>query len=123
MNIFTPLAAVLASATFLAVPVTAAERDRPVPSPFPSTDIQTVRQIEEADRVVRSLRPVYVEPNDVNTRWYVEFNDGSAYRFRPCKSDDSVGCFWNADVRGNEFGYSFINLDGHTYRLWRKAGK
>ncbi len=28
--------------------------------------------------------------------------------FRPCREEDSNGCFWNADVQGNGRGTSFV---------------
>ena len=36
----------------------------------------------------------------------------------PCVTEDDPGpCYWDADVRGNGMGRSFVVLDGVTYYL------
>lgn len=33
----------------------------------------------------------------------------------PCAAEDSDNCFWDATVRGNGEGRSFVSLDGVVY--------
>lgn len=35
----------------------------------------------------------------------------------PCEQEDSVNCYWRADLRGNGQGTSFVNVEGHVYPL------
>ena len=48
---------------------------------------------------------------------YVEFNDGSAWRFAPCKFEDSSRCWWDAGHLGVRGGTSFIRYGGKTFYL------
>lgn len=36
---------------------------------------------------------------------------------RPCKYEDSENCVWNAQVRGNGEGHSFVRYLRHTFYL------
>lgn len=38
-------------------------------------------------------------------------------RLRPCPTDDSSNCYWNARVRGNGLGTSYIDVRGVTYSV------
>lgn len=50
------------------------------------------------------------------TRWtYVTLRDGSEWAASPCRQEDSRNCWWNARVRGNGLGTSFLNLNGHYH--------
>lgn len=64
-------------------------------------------QVELADREVFSVRLTYVEPTGPR-RMFVELNNGAAYRLRPCKMEDSNGCYWDASKAGNGRGNSFV---------------
>lgn len=33
----------------------------------------------------------------------------------PCPTEDSVNCYWLAEIHGNGIGRSFINIDGQIY--------
>lgn len=35
----------------------------------------------------------------------------------PCEQEDSMNCYWRADVMGNGQGDSFLNVEGHIYPL------
>lgn len=35
----------------------------------------------------------------------------------PCEVEDSVNCYWRADLRGNGQGTSFVNIEGHVFPL------
>lgn len=35
----------------------------------------------------------------------------------PCENEDSDNCYWNAEMRGNGEGVSFVTIDGNTYYL------
>jgi len=35
----------------------------------------------------------------------------------PCATEDSTNCHWDASVRGNGTGHSFIDLEGTVYYL------
>lgn len=77
-------------------------------------DNGTVR-LEKADRKIQKRELRYVE---LQTSWaYVEFNDGSAWRFAPCEYEDSPRCWWDAGHSGNGIGSSFIRYGGKTFRL------
>lgn len=67
-------------------------------------------QIEPPTHTVNTMRVVYAEPM-ANTM-YVELNDRSVWRLRPCKFEDSRTCFWNAGTRGNTRGRSFVDIRG-----------
>lgn len=58
-----------------------------------------------------------INKRGVPKRLRVGFNDGSLWRFTPCKYEDSRNCFWWAPARGNKRGWSFINLKGTVYYL------
>ena len=81
-------------------------------------------RVEKADRSGGKVL-AYVEPYRVKrykgkrqpTRLYVEFRDGSAWHFTPCKEEDSRNCFWWAPKRGNGKGKSFVDLRGKVIRL------
>ena len=38
-----------------------------------------------------------------------------AVTLRACQTEDSVNCYWLADVFGNGEGRSFVDLNGHFY--------
>ena len=38
-----------------------------------------------------------------------------AVTLRACQTEDSVNCYWRADVFGNGTGESFVDLNGHFY--------
>lgn len=81
-------------------------------------DAKAVR-IEKADRPGGKVL-AYVEPYTTRkgkARLYVEFRDGSAWRFTPCRYEDSNNCFWDAQNRGNGIGNSFVALRGKRYYL------
>lgn len=35
----------------------------------------------------------------------------------PCEQEDSVNCYWRADIMGNGEGESFVNIEGHIFPL------
>lgn len=84
-----------------------------------TADAKAVR-IEQADR--KGGKTIsYVEPFKIRKgeprRLYVEFKDGSAWIFTPCKQEDSRNCFWWASTRGVPGGHSFIDLRGRLIYL------
>lgn len=46
-----------------------------------------------------------------NPRW----QDGETFSLTPCPTEDSVNCYWDASLRGNKIGQSFININGNVY--------
>lgn len=78
-------------------------------------DNGTVR-LEKADRKIQKRELAYVEFRR-DGRAYIEFNDGSAWRFAPCEYEDSPLCFWDARTAGNRVGDSFIRYGGKTFYL------
>ena len=82
-------------------------------------------RVEARDTAKSDKTLSYVEPfrlrgkkgKRVPTRLYVEFRDGSAWVFTPCKNEDSRNCFWWAEGRGNGRGHSFIDLGGRVIYL------
>ena len=49
--------------------------------------------------------------------WFSSAETTTYPRFQipECKTEDSDNCFWNAQVRGNGEGRSFIVLDGRVF--------
>ena len=47
--------------------------------------------------------------------WKVEWSDGVKKFLWPCKFEDSRRCYWQADVRGNQVGRSFIHARKRTW--------
>lgn len=86
-----------------------------------STGIAEARavKVEDRDQPGGKNHFAYMEPfkikNGVPRRLYVEFNNGSAWVFTPCKMEDDSNCFWWASGRGNLVGNSFVNING---RYW-----
>lgn len=35
----------------------------------------------------------------------------------PCEQEDSVNCYWRADIMGNGSGTSFVNVEGNVFPL------
>lgn len=77
-------------------------------------------RLEPADRPGGKVL-AYVEPYRFKAgtprRLFVEFRDGSAWVFTPCRAEDSNNCFWWASKRGNHKGQSFITLRNRTYYI------
>jgi hypothetical protein len=43
------------------------------------------------------------------------YGDATGPRLKPCKSEDSLNCYWDASKQGNGRGMSFIaDQDGHV---------
>lgn len=42
-------------------------------------------------------------------------NSGEPVTLRPCLTEDSSNCYWDADHRGNGLGTSFVDIDGKLY--------
>lgn len=78
------------------------------------------RETVKADKVLTYVEPFKVRKGTPR-RLYVEFRDGSAWVFTPCKQEDSRNCFWWAEGRGNGEGKSFVNLRGRTIYLGEQA--
>lgn len=70
-------------------------------------------QVEPADRDVKRVHVTYVEPIR-GRRLFVELNNGAAYKLRPCRFEDSRGCYWDAATRGNGRGRSFVVVSGRV---------
>lgn len=75
-------------------------------------------QVEPSTRTVERVRVTYVEPV-AHRRVFLELNNGAAYIMRPCRYEDSHGCYWNARTRGNHAGRSFVNVRGDVLFLTR----
>lgn len=57
---------------------------------------------------------IYVE--HVMRKWhYFELADGSEWMVTRCPEEDSDNCYWNARIRGNHRGHSFVNIHGHIH--------
>ena len=78
------------------------------------------RETAKSDKTLTYVEPFKVRKG-VPRRLYVEFRDGSAWVFTPCKMEDSRDCFWWAEGRGNKKGHSFIDLGGRTIYLGERA--
>lgn len=50
-------------------------------------------------------------PLITNPRW----QDAPPIILVPCPTEDSANCYWDASVRGNTLGRSFVNIDGVRY--------
>lgn len=48
---------------------------------------------------------------ETTPRW----QDGQAHYLVPCESEDSFNCYWDATLRGNKVGQSFVNINGVMY--------
>lgn len=74
------------------------------------------RVTDKADKALRYVEPFRVKKGTPR-RLYVEFADGSAYVFTPCRYEDSRNCFWWASTSGNGTGHSFLDLGGRVVYL------
>lgn len=50
-------------------------------------------------------------PAYTNPRW----QDAPDIRLVPCATEGSSNCYWDASLRGNTYGQSFVNIDGVIY--------
>lgn len=62
------------------------------------------------------IHAVRVDPKDHGAAMVV-FTNGSWWMVAPCAAEDSERCWWDAHVRGNRIGNSFVRLHHHTYYL------
>ena len=60
--------------------------------------------IESANNPAPTLPPV-------STSW----EQGETIILTPCPTEDSTGCYWDASIRGNKVGQSFVNINGNVY--------
>ncbi len=84
----------------------------------PSASAKAVElQAPVADYPSEARNPViYVK--HVQGRWhYAELADGSQWAVTRCRYEDSRNCYWNARVRGNGEGRSFVDLRGVMHRV------
>lgn len=68
-------------------------------------------QVEAPDHKVDTARVTYAEFHPSRPLLYVELNDGSTWRLRPCRVEDGRHCFW-VSTRGNGIGRSWIVVRG-----------
>ena len=76
----------------------------PAPIEFVSASVQ--------EPYVSKITPVQ---KPVHMVWRVEWSDGVKKTLWPCKYEDSSRCYWQADVRGNKIGKTFIHA---RKRIW-----
>lgn len=79
------------------------------------------RVTDKADKRLSYVAPLRLKANRDGSRTprrlYVEFVDGSAYVFTPCRYEDSRNCFWWASTSGSGTGHSFLDLGGRVVYL------
>lgn len=90
-----------------------------VPAYAKATRVEA-RETVQADKTLAYVEPFKVRKGTPR-RLYVEFRDGSAWVFTPCKQEDSRNCFWWAESRGNGKGKSFVALGARTIYLGERA--
>jgi hypothetical protein len=71
-------------------------------------------RLEAPTRKVTHVRVTYVQQTRTDRIW-IEFNTGSLWSVRPCRTEDGNNCYWDARAHSNGKGRSFVTLRGKTY--------
>lgn len=88
------------------------------PSPTPTPTLGTLPQ-----RVCAPwMEPGWYGPdgNAQSCIWAMP-NAGGTLELKACATEDSENCYWDATIRGNGQGRSFINIRGHVF--FEEAGQ
>jgi len=65
---------------------------------------------------IYSIVPV-MPSNGYHTRLLVTLSNGYQAAINPCRVEDGRRCYWQAGVRGDRLGTSFVVLAGHRFTV------
>jgi hypothetical protein len=74
-----------------------------------------VEQVTEPQREVIRHNWVAYSQHVWGPWTFVQLRDGSEWMATPCRYEDGRNCWWNAALRGNGEGRSFLSIRGHRH--------
>jgi hypothetical protein len=69
-----------------------------VNEPAPTPTIGTAQPAPDPQQTINDLNELY-----------------PTFEVGPCLTEDDSNCYWDATVRGNHRGHSFVNIEGRYY--------
>lgn len=111
-SLFTPVTLVVMSVLFLLVSIgimVAVANDRPEAADVAAKPTQQ-QPAHPAPAKPEPTKPVEPVPAKTTQR-------PTTVELPPCLTETSENCYWNARVRSNKVGMSYVNIDGSIYYL------